>query len=177
MLARKEWDTTKPFEYKSKRHLPSMFSNLMEAQQSLVSNWHVASLPVRASNPTSMIPGGKSWQHKSKSILARWTSAYDAYLDIRGDNLTNEKRRGTAALRILRELGSAASKLSQTTVDDETEWDIFCPMFAKIVSLTADIVEVDLSSTEERPPHCMSMAIVRPIFEVVYSSNFQSRNN
>jgi hypothetical protein len=100
------------------------------------------------------------------SVLARWSSAYDVYLDIRGDNLTTAKRKGTTALRILRELGSAAAALTQTAFDDEKEWDAFCPMFQNVVALAQDIVESDLEATAASPLHCMDMAIVGLLFKV-----------
>lgn len=152
--------------------LPTIFSNLSTIQESLTEHWHI--------NSYSLSPGwdctsekfklpvilGGAWQSQSGSILARWSSAYDVYLDIRGDGLTGQKRKGTATLRILRELGSAAITLSQTVVDNETDWDLFCPMFERIINLMEDIVELDLTLTAIKPKHCVDMAIVGPLFEV-----------
>ena len=147
-----------------------MFSSLSKARESLVSHWHVASYsksdirdPINEELHT--VPQAGVWQKKSMSILARWSSAYDVYLDIRGDNLTDKKRKGTAALRILKELGATAWMLTQTRVDDQMNWDVFCPMFQKIVSLADDIVELDLKSTTGGSP-CIDMALVGPLFEV-----------
>jgi hypothetical protein len=92
--------------------------------------------------------------------------AYDAYLNIQGENITDRKRKGTAVLRILKELGSTAVILTKTTVDDQIEWDVFCSMFEKIVSLAEDIAEVDQKSTEGRPTFCIDMALIRPLFAV-----------
>jgi hypothetical protein len=122
-------------------------------------------------NPTSQKPpaafdNAGLWQRKSRSILARWSSAYDVYLDIRGDRLTNEKRKGTAGLRILKELGSVTMMLTQPIVDDETNWDIFCPVFQNVVSLAEDIIELDVESNAERSPFCINMAVIGPLFQV-----------
>ena len=154
-----------------KRQIPAIFSSLSKARESLVSQWHVASYSTSdrwdsTSEKLPAVPQGGTWQKKSISILARWSSAYDAYLNIRGDNLTDQKRKGTAVLRILKELGSTAMMLTQTTVDDQMSWDVFCPMFRKIVSLAEDIVELDLKPTAETPTYCIDMALVRPLFEV-----------
>jgi hypothetical protein len=172
MVTGQEWEMYDSVEkHTKKRELPAIFSNLSKFQELLVSQWHVASVSTGdnwdlTSKKVPAAPQAGAWQKKSMSILARWSSAYDAYLDIRGDNLTDTKRKGTASLRILRELGSTAMMLSKTTVDDQTDWDVFCPMFQKIVSLTEDIVELDLKSTVEKPTYCIDMAIIGPLFEV-----------
>lgn len=180
MVSGQKWemyDSTK--RYAQKREIPAMFSGLSQARESLVSHWHVASYstsdilgPMSEKLPAVLQAG--AWQKKSMSILARWSSAYDVYLDIRGDNLTAQKRKGTAALRILKELGATAWMLTRTTVDDQMNWDVFCPMFRKIVSLADDIVELDLKSTEEGGSPCNDMALVGPLFEVSQLSNMFS---
>ena len=100
------------------------------------------------------------------SVLARWSSAYEVYSSIRGDNLTDAKRKGTASLRILKELGSTAMVFSRAVVDDEKDWDTFHSLFQNVVCLADDIVELDLKSTAEKPPFCIDMAIVGPLFKV-----------
>jgi hypothetical protein len=145
MVTGREWDVYgSEKRYAQKREIPAMFSTLSKARESLVSDWHVASYPTSDMwDPTSDrlpgVPHAGTWQKKSISILARWSSAYDVYLNIRGENLTHEKRRGTAALSILKELGSIAMMLTPTTVDDQTIWDVFCHMFQNVVSLAEDI--------------------------------------
>ncbi|PVI00600.1 hypothetical protein DM02DRAFT_592558 [Periconia macrospinosa] len=149
---------------------PAMFPALLQAEKALVSRWHITSHTTSELwDPT----GGKhlakppsAWQAQSTSILARWSSAYEVYLDIRSDHLTVAKRKGMSTIRILRELGSTAAVLTKTTLDDEREWDAFCPMFRNIVSLALDIVKTDLQTTEGTPPNCINMAIVRLLFEV-----------
>jgi len=71
-----------------------------------------------------------------------------------------------STIRILRELGSMAAVVTKTPLDDEREWDAFCPMFRNVVSLALDIVQTDLQYTAGTPPNCINMAIVRPLFEV-----------
>ncbi|QKX61008.1 uncharacterized protein TRUGW13939_08154 [Talaromyces rugulosus] len=154
-----------------KRKIPTIFSALFKARDSLISHWHVTSYsrsdildPTSEILPT--IPQVGTWQDKYSSILARWSSAYDVYLDIRGDNLTNAKRKGTATLRILKELGATAMMVTRTVIYDERKWDVFCPIFHNVVSLADDIVELDLKSAAEMPLYCVDMALVRPLFEV-----------
>ncbi|TVY16679.1 hypothetical protein LARI1_G006301 [Lachnellula arida] len=172
MVSGPKWEIYEAMkEYAQKRQVPAIFSSLSKARESLVSQWHVASYSTNSRwDPTNeqlpAVPQAGAWQKKSTSILARWSSAYDAYLDIRGDNLTEEKRKGTATLRILRELGSTAMMLTRTKVDDQMDWDVFCPMFRKIVSLAEDILKLDLKPTEGTPTYCMEMSLVRPLFEV-----------
>ncbi|OBT57596.1 hypothetical protein VE04_01457 [Pseudogymnoascus sp. 24MN13] len=153
-----------------KQEIPAIFSSLSVARERLVSHWHVTSHSTSDEwDPFSeklTVPLAGAWQKKSSSILARWSSAYDAYLNIQGKNLTGRKRKGTAVLRILKELGSTAVVLTKTTVDDQMEWDVFCSMFDKIVSLAEDIVEIDQKSTEGRPTFCIDMALIGPLFAV-----------
>jgi len=172
MVSGQKWEmynSTK--KHAQKREIPAMFSSLLKTRESLVSNWHVASYSTSdiqdpMSEKLPAVPQAEAWQKKSMSILARWSSAYDVYLDIRGDNLTDKKRKGTAALRILKELGATAWMLTRTTVDDQMNWDVFCPMFQKIVSLADDIVELDLRLTAADGSPCIDMALVGPLFEV-----------
>ncbi|KFY89859.1 hypothetical protein V500_05423 [Pseudogymnoascus sp. VKM F-4518 (FW-2643)] len=154
-----------------KLEIPAIFSSLSEARERLVSQWHVASQSTDdvwdpLSGKLCTVPLAGAWQKKSISILARWSSAYDAYLNIQGENLTDRKRKGTAVLRILKELGSTAMMLTKTTVDDQRSWDVFCSMFQKIVSLAEDIVDVDRKSTTGRPTFCIDMALIGPLFAV-----------
>lgn len=157
-----------------KQEIPAIFSSLSVARERLVSHWHVTSHSTsNVWDPFSKkltVPLAGAWQKKSSSILARWSSAYDAYLNIQGKNLTGRKRKGTAVLHILKELGSTAGILTKTTVDDQMEWDVFCSMFDKIVSLAEDIVEIDQKSTEGRPTFCIDMALIGPLFAVSFLS-------
>jgi hypothetical protein len=151
-------------------YIPAMFPALSQARKTLVSRWHVTSRTTSALwEPTHGIYLAErpaAWQAQSTSILARWSSAYDVYLNIRGEHLTVVKRKGISTIRILKELGSKAAVLTQTTFDNERDWDAFCPMFQNVVALAHDIVELDLQMTAGTPLHCMDMAIVRLLFEV-----------
>ena len=180
MVTGPKWEIYESMKrFAQQRQIPAIFSSLSKARESLVSQWHVASYSTNnrwdLTNETiPVVPQAGPWQKKSSSILARWSSAYDAYLDIRGDNLTHRKRKGTAALRILKELGSTAITLTRTKVDDQMDWDVFCPMFRKIVSLVEDILKLDLEPTAATPTNCVDMALVRPLFEVSFSTNIVS---
>lgn len=157
--------------YAQKREIPAIFSGLAKARESLVSSWHIASYSTHnarhiASNSIPAVPQVGAWQKKSTSILARWSSAYNAYLNIQNDNLTDTRRKGTAALCVLKELGSTSKLIAQTTVDDERNWDVFCPMFQKIVSLAEDIIQLNLKPIIRAPEYCINMAIIAPLFKV-----------
>lgn len=161
--------------YTQRQDIPAIFSSLSEARETLVSHWHVASYSTRdlwdpMTERLPVVPQTGAWQKRSISILARWSSAYDAYLNIQGGNLTDRKRKGTAVLRILKELGATAGMLTKTMVDDQRNWDVFCPMFQKIVSLAEDIAEVDQKPTEGSP-FCINMALIGPLFAVSPLSN------
>lgn len=87
-------------------------------------------------------------------------------MDIEVKDMSMQRRKGTAALSILKELGTTSKMLTYTTTVDEMDWDLFCPMFMKIVALAGDIVELDQKVTAEKRSDCINMAIVRPLFEV-----------
>jgi hypothetical protein len=172
MLSGYEWETHKSMKsYTQKREIPAIFPHLLEAREMLVSHWHIASYHTSdtwnlMSDKLPIVPQAGTWQKKSISILARWSSAYDAYLNIQGNNLTERKKKGTAVLCILKELGSTVMMLTGTMVEDEKHWDVFCPMFQKIVSLAEDIVEIDLKLTAGRNTFCIDMALIGPLFAV-----------
>lgn len=164
-----------------KLEIPAIFSSLSEAREMLVSDWNVASQSTDdvwdpLSGKLCTVPLAGAWQKKSISILARWSSAYDAYLNIQGANLTDRKRKGTAVLRILKGLGSTAMMLTKTMVDDQRNWDVFCSMFQKIISLAEDIVDVDRKATAGRPTFCIDMALIGPLFAVSFISNIYFPN-
>jgi hypothetical protein len=172
MVGDQKWevpDSTKTYAQGEAR--PTISSGLLESRDSLVSQWHISSYSRSHTLDLTRekdldAPQAGLWQTKAGSILARWSSAYDAYLDVRGDNLTGVKRKGTAVLRILKELGSTAMTLTKTTVEDQMDWDVLCPMFQKIVSLAEDIIALDKNSASGIPTYCMDMALVGPLFEV-----------
>lgn len=178
MVSGQKWETHDPAKQCAPgSEMSAIFSALSNVGASLVSQWHMSSYSntEMGNLPSKKLPAPldntRPWQKKSRSILARWSSAYDVYLNIRGDNLTNEKRKGTAGLRILKELGSVAMMLTQPVVDDETSWDVFCPVFQNVVSLAEDIIELDLEVATERSPFCINIALVGPLFQVSFLLN------
>lgn len=173
MVVRRKWELYESISHPPTRGMPAIFSSLSKDRESLVSNWHVASYSignnwVPASENIPMVPKTGAWQKRSLSILARWSSAYDVYSNIQGQNLTEKKRRGTAVFRILKELGSTVTILNRTVVDDQINWDVFCPMFQKITSLAEDVAEIDSKSTEVKPTYCIDMAIIGTLFKVSF---------
>jgi hypothetical protein len=148
-----------------------MFSSLSIARETVTSHWHVTSYSKRdlwhpTGDISGAIPEDSAWQKTSTSIMARWSSAYDAYLNIRGDGLTDQKKKGTAIFSILKELGSTVMTLTGAVVKDQQDWDILYPVFQKIVSLADDIVELELKSSALKSNSCIDMSVVRPLFEV-----------
>jgi hypothetical protein len=163
-------------KYAPKREIPTIFANLSKAQESLESQWHVASYSTSdlrdlTSEKLPAAPQPSAWQMKSRSILARWSSAYDVYLNFQGGSMTEKRKKGTAALRILKELGSITRMVTQTTIDDQMSWDAFGLVFQNIVSLAEDIVELDQKSVPGKPSFCIDMAVIGPLFQVSLLSN------
>lgn len=176
MVGGQKWEIYELMKkYARKREIPAAFSTLSQARDSLVFHWHVVSYamcdiwdPTSEKHPEVL----GAWRKKSISILERWSSAFDAYLLSQGDNLTDNEKKGASVLCILKELGSTSMMLTRSMVDDQRNWDVFCPIFQKIVALAQDIVELDLKSTAGKPTFCIDMALVGPLFEVSSSSKF-----
>ncbi|PMD29888.1 hypothetical protein L207DRAFT_503376 [Hyaloscypha variabilis F] len=162
-----EWNT---YEIMKKhawtREIPPAFSTVSQARNCLLFHWHKLSFNIwdRSSKqfPEILI----AWQKTSIAILDRWSTAFDAFLSNRGDKMTDNERKGAAVLTIIRELGSTSVMLVRTKVDDQRNWDIFSPIFEKIVCLAEDVVKLDFKSNGGRPTFCIDLAIVSPLFEV-----------
>jgi len=75
----------------------------------------------------------------------------DVYSNIEGDSLTDKKKKGTAVLRILKELGSTARMLTQTTVDDEMDWEYSAPVSEKSSPWPRILFNLDTSQLQEKP--------------------------
>ena len=162
-----EWDT---YEIMKKHawisEIPPAFSGLSRARDCLLFHWHKISFNIWDRNSDQFTEDLLAWQDSSIIILNRWSTAFDAFLCNRGDKMTANERKGAAVLTIIRELGSTSVMLTRTKVDDQTNWDIFSPMFEKIVCLAEDVVKLDFQSNEGRPTFCIDLAIIGPIFEL-----------
>jgi len=162
-----EWNT---YEVMKKhawiKEIPPAFLSLSCARDCLLFHWHKLSFKIWDRSSEQFPENLRAWQESSITTLNRWSAAFDAFLSARGDKMTANERKGAAVLTIIRELGSTSVMLTRTKVDDQRNWDVFSPMFEKIVSLAEDIVKLDLEANGGRPTFCIDLAIIGPIFEV-----------
>ncbi|KAE9371928.1 hypothetical protein N431DRAFT_492197 [Stipitochalara longipes BDJ] len=163
---REKWET---YEVMQKhawiRDMPPAFSSISRARDCLMFQWHMLSFSKdRTSEQFPKVY--LAWQKSSIDVLERWSAAFDAFVSSRGDEMTDDEKKGVAVLAIIKELGSTSVMLTRTMVDDQRNWDVFSPIFEKIVCLAEDIVRLDFKSNGGRPTFCIDLAIVSPIFEV-----------
>jgi hypothetical protein len=157
---------------KHKRHeMPTVFRSLSEARYLLVFNWHTCSYGLNAL-PSSEDPNFSqsltSWQRNSISIFDKWSAALDAFLENLGGPLTPEELKGLRILQVQSHLALTTLRLTRTTVeeDDQTLWDEFMPIYDRIISQAADVVEPD-DGENTKPSFTIDLGVIGPLFEVI----------
>jgi hypothetical protein len=100
-----------------------------------------------------------AWQRNSVLILERWSAAFEAFIRARGDALTDNERKGAAVLGILKELGSTSVMLTRTIVDDQRNWDMFTPMFERIIFLAEEVILLDSKTNAGKSTFTIDMAL------------------
>lgn len=104
MFRRAEWGV-----YKVKEHygavIPVVFSSLVEARESFYYLWHKFAYEVHSlgdfSNPE--FPAVlEEWQRKSSSLLDRWSTALEAFVQGRHNTLSQRELSAAEILRIQR---------------------------------------------------------------------------
>lgn len=152
------------------QNIPSAFSSLSEARESLVYHWHRLARPVTKEllDDGSGLNFLAAWQSRhegSQQIFNQWSAAFDAFLQTRGASLDDGEKKGVAMLEIQQEIGFLSLQLGRTYFDDQTLWDQFMPLFNQIVSLAAEILDFG-SKTRRYPTFSLDMGIVGPLYEV-----------
>jgi hypothetical protein len=158
---------------KHKRHeMPTVFTSLSEARYWLVFNWHTCSFglnnlpPPKDSRFSQTLTG---WQHNSIGLFHRWSAALDSFLENRGESLTPEEVKGLRILQVQSQLACTTLRLTRTATaeeDDQTLWDEFIPMYDKIISMAAEVIQSDLGESP-KPSFSIDLGVVGPIFEVI----------
>jgi hypothetical protein len=159
---------------KHKRHeMPTVFTSLSEARYWLVFHWHTCSfgldnLPSHDDPHFSQTLTG--WKHNSISIFHRWSAALDSFLENRGESLSPEEVNGLRILQIQSHVAFTSLRLTRAIPtageDDQTFWDEFIPMYGKIISLAADVIQSDLGESP-KPSFSTDLGVIGPIFEVI----------
>jgi hypothetical protein len=107
-----------------------------------------------------------TWQRDGIAIVDKWSTAFDAFIRTRGDNITENERKGVAVLRLLKDYASTSIMIARTMDDDQRNWDVFIPIFEKIVCRAEELVNLDFKNNEGKPTFGVDMAFVGPLFEV-----------
>jgi hypothetical protein len=150
--------------------IPTAFSSLSEARESLIFHWHRLTRPVskQLSDDGSSLNFFAAWQTRhegSQLIFSQWSAAFSAYLKTHRASMDENEKKGVAMLEIQQEIGFLSLQLGRTYFDDQTLWDHFIPLFNQIVSLAAEILDFG-SKSRRYPTFSLDMGIVGPLYEV-----------
>ena len=157
---------------KSRRRqsIPTAFSSLSEARESLVFHWHRLVRPINEEylDDGSGLDFLTAWQTRhenSQQIFDQWSAAFDVFINSHGSLLEESGQKGVAMLKIQQEIGFLSLQLGRTYFDDQTLWDQFLPLFNQIVSLAAEILDFG-SKSRRYPTFSLDMGVVGPLYEV-----------
>jgi hypothetical protein len=153
-----------------RQRIPTAFSSLSEARESLIFHWHRLTRPVnkQLSDDGSSLNFFAAWQTRhegSQLIFNQWSAAFSAFLKTQRASMDENEKKGVAMLEIQQEIGFLSLQLGRTYFDDQTLWDHFIPLFNQIVSLAAEILDFG-SKSRRYPTFSLDMGIVGPLYEV-----------
>ncbi|RAL12944.1 Zn(II)2Cys6 transcription factor domain-containing protein [Aspergillus homomorphus CBS 101889] len=116
-------------------------------------------------------------------LLGRWSMALDCFEQARGPSLTTKEQTGLKILQIHRLEHSLLLEQYRSGSAESTVWDRYNPIFKKITSLAASVVELSrslgspsvspnplLSSLQQRPTlspsFSLDLGIIGPLYDV-----------
>jgi len=124
--------------------IPGIFHSLQEARESLEYYWYICRYSTLGLKDPS---DPQTRRRKYCNMLEEWSRAFDAFLQLYGDMLSEKERKGVAILQMHKRVGHTALNVERSDVDDEMRWDKFCPVFEEIVTLAEFVVEPTNSTT------------------------------
>ena len=154
------------------RDIPRVFSSLEEARNSLDYHWNrcqqvlMDSSHSQSPQITSPLLEGRQ---QSIDAVARWDSAFQAFLRNVGKSFDCRSLQAARTIEISHTFLTMFLEFHYSDLEDQTNWDVFCPQFERIVELAALVVE---SYTEpfnnQSPTYCIDMNIVAPLYAVAH---------
>jgi hypothetical protein len=152
--------------------MPACFATLSEARDTLNYHWHdYIYFAAKFPKPMTAEDADLAKQQGAKySILfMQWSFAFDAFVAMRGNTLSENERKGVMVLEIEKRIAYTSLSMPDNAVDDQTLWDDFLPIFEQIVSLAESISGIDLSAKEvyqSKPSFSLDFGIVGPLYDV-----------
>ena len=154
--------------------IPTSFSSLSEARDSLDYLYYDCShsmLDQPKRDDPAFFTIMNAWQRKYSDLLQRWSMAFDAFLELHGDTFTCKEREGVTVLQIQKLSAYITLDVGRSTTDDQTLWDVYCPLFEEMVTLAESIVEPATHSGHRSLDRKLSISldkgIIGPLYEVV----------
>lgn len=152
--------------------VPRIFSSLEEARNSLDFHWNRCQQALMDSSHSQSPPiTGPLLEERQQLInaVAKWDSAFQAYLRKSGKSFDCRSLQAARTLEISHTFLTMFLQFDYSDLEDQTNWDVFCPQFERIVELAALVVE---SYTEpfnnQSPTYCVDMNIVAPLYAVAH---------
>ncbi len=155
--------------------LPSSFSTLTEARESFIFIWHKCTYMINDIRNRPFQNSKAEYETQQKrcfTLVEQWSSALDALLLARSQDMTPLELKGASVLKIQKLIGFAILHTHRSGNDDQTLWDPLCPMFEQVVNLAAEVLDLDTeinnsSPSETRTPSFLfDMEIVGPLYHV-----------
>ena len=145
--------------------IPLMFSSVSEARNSLAFHWHQSSFSLShvGEIDIGLAIAFSAWHQKSVKILEQWSSAFNTFIQARGNMLTENEKKGVGILRIQEVIAFTSLHLPRTKFDDQTLWDQFCPEFGRIITLASEIIGSNLGSRNSW--FSLDLGLIGPLYE------------
>src|ERR1035441_8133923 len=99
MVGGHNWDLyNSTFKSRQQWLTPTMFSSLSMAREHFVLNWHRCSFLLhelhKKQSPPDFPELFAAWQQTSLKIVGAWNTAFDSFLDMHEDKLSENEKRG-----------------------------------------------------------------------------------
>ena len=154
------------------RDIPRVFSSLEEARNSLDYNWNRCQ-QVLMDSSHSQLPqiAGPLLEERQQLInaVARWDSAFQAFLRKVGKSFDCRSLQAARTIEISHTFLTMFLEYDYSDLEDQMNWDVFCPQFERIVELAALVVASYTEPFENQgPTYCIDMNIVAPLYAVAH---------
>ncbi|EPE28657.1 hypothetical protein GLAREA_09778 [Glarea lozoyensis ATCC 20868] len=148
---------------------PTAFSSLGEARNCLIYNWHERTTPreFKTGKTTEDLHRVVARQNESLALYDQYNSAFQSFLATKGSVLNDSQRKGVRVLEIHHLAAYVALNSKKTTLDVQTVWDQYVPIFDKIVTLAEEVTLLDSLDTAA-PVFSIDMGIVAPLYSVAH---------
>lgn len=175
-----EWgDTHPPRLAEIYAIIPPAFSSVSEAQNCLEFYRYLYRLS-RITQADTMLGGPadsdirKGYVRPYMDALRRWNIAFSAFLNHKGNSLTDLERQTACIVRMHQLLNQISLNVSARRLPDDEQmvWDNYCSVFNEVVELAESILStwepdklLNNSSSKRKPSFSLDLAAVGPLYD------------